>query len=137
MILSFPWHNVLEVERDRTYVALLGFVRLPSIQILPAFVRSAIRIERQLRRTTGVIGYRTATAPHLLSFYHLSAWTDAEAIHTFVVTPPHETSMQKLNGRLGQTIFRYWSVDGASLPLRLNDELHRITPAPFGGQGSQ
>ena len=89
MILSFPWRNVLEVERDKTYVALLGCVRLPGIQVLPAFVRSAIRIERQLRRTTGVVGYRTATAPHLLSFYHLSAWTDAEAIQTFVGTAPH------------------------------------------------
>src|SRR5687768_6190503 len=108
MILSFPWRNVLEVERDKTYVALLGLVRLQSIQILPAFVRSAIKIERQLRRTTGVVGYRTAAAPHLLSFYHLSAWTDAEAIQTFVLTSPHETSMRALNGRLGQTIFRYW-----------------------------
>jgi len=128
MILSFPWHSVLEVERDKTYVALLGLVRLQSIQILPAFVRSAIKIERQLGRTTGVVGYRTAAAPHLLSFYHLSAWIDAEAIQTFVVTSPHETSMRDLHGRLGPTIFRYWSVDGASLPLRLNDELHRICP---------
>ena len=129
MILSFPWHNVLEVERDKTYVALLGLVRLESIQILPAFVRSAIKIERQLRRTPGVVGYRTAAAPHVLSFYHLSAWTDAEAIQTFVVTAPHETSMRELDGRLGQTIFRYWRVGGANLPLRLNDELHRITAA--------
>ena len=127
MILSSPWRNVLEVQRDKTYVALLGLVRLESIRILPAFLGSAIKIERQLRRTDGVIGYRTATAPHLLAFYHLSAWTDAEAIHTFVGTAPHETSMRELHGRLGQTVFRYWSVAGASLPLRLHDELHRIT----------
>ena len=127
MILSFPWHNVLEVERDKTYVALLGVVRLPGIRILPAFIRSALKIERQLRRATGVVGYRTATAPQLLSFYHLSAWIDAEAIQAFVVTSPHETSMRQLSGRRGETSFRYWSVDGAHLPLRLNDELHRLT----------
>ena len=127
MILSLPWHNVLDVERDQTYVALLGLVRLQSITILPAFVRSAFKIERQLRRTPGVVGYRTAVAPHLLDFYHLSAWIDAEAIQTFVVTSPHQTSMRELDSRLGQTIFRYWNVDGASLPLRLHDELHRIT----------
>jgi quinol monooxygenase YgiN len=127
MILSFPWRNALKVERDKTYVALLGLVRLESIRILPAFVGRAIKIERQLRRTAGVIGYRTATAPHSLSFYHLSAWTDAEAIQTFVGTAPHQTSMQELDGRLGETVFRYWSVAGASLPLRLHDELHRIT----------
>lgn len=127
MILSFPWRNVLDVERDETYVALLGVVRLPGIRILPAFMRSAVKIERQLRHTAGVVGYRTATAPHLLSFYHLSAWVDAEAIHTFVATSPHETSMRQLGGRLGETSFHYWNVDGAHLPLRLNDELHRIT----------
>jgi hypothetical protein len=126
MIIRFPWHNTFNVEPTARYVALLGLVRLRSIALLPTFLRFGIHIERQLGRTTGVIGYRTAADPLALTFYHLSAWLDCEAIQRFVETEPHMTAVQELAGQLGITVFRYWDIKGSSLPLQIPRELHRV-----------
>ena len=109
-----------------SYVALLGVVRLSSIRLLPAFVRFGFRIGAQMEKTPGLIAYRTGMEPRRLTFYHLSAWTDREAIHEFVETGPHLDAMEQLTGKLGETVFRYWTVTGSKLPLRFTDELHRL-----------
>ena len=126
MILSFPWRPLAEVNPSRPYVALLGVVRLSSIRILPTFLRYGVRIERQLRRTPGVLAYRTGAEPLNLTFYHLSAWADAAALQEFVETVPHRLAVERLSGRLGETSFRYWTVSGIDLPMSFQHELHRI-----------
>ena len=107
-------------------MALLGVVRLGSIRMLPTFVRFGVRIEHQLRHTSGVLAYRTGAAPLTLSFYHLSVWTDGPAIREFVDTAPHLLAVERLSGRLGETSFRYWTVSGLDLPMSFQRELHRL-----------
>jgi hypothetical protein len=107
-------------------VALLGVVRLGSLRILPTFLRFGVRIERQLRRTPGVVAYRTGADLLNLNFYHLSAWTDLGAIQEFVDTAPHLLAVERLSGRLGETSFRHWIVRGKDLPMRFRHELHRL-----------
>jgi hypothetical protein len=94
--------------------------------MLPTFIRFGVSIERQLRRTPGVLAYRIGAEPLNLSFYHLSAWTDTAAIRKFVDTAPHLTAIERLSGRLGETLFRYWTVSGLDLPMRFQHELHRL-----------
>lgn len=96
--------------------------------MLPSFVQFGVRIERQLRRTPGALGYRTAADMLNLGFYHLSAWRDAAAIQDFVDTAPHVHALDQLAGRLGKTAFRYWTVTGADLPMYFRRELHRLLP---------
>jgi hypothetical protein len=126
MMITFRWHNTSSTELDRKYIALLGVVRLRKVTLLPTFLRFGIRIERQLKRTRGVVGYRTAAHPLSLTFYHLSAWIDADAIERFMETQPHLLAMQKLSGQLGLTVFRNWEIDGSELPLQLGGELFRV-----------
>jgi hypothetical protein len=125
MIITFPWQHTSLVERQHQYIALLGLVRLRSVSLLPTFIRFGIRIERQLRRTPGVVGYRTAVDPLKLTFYHLSAWIEGGAIQRFVETQPHLLAVQQLSATLGVTVFRYWEIIGSDIPLQLARELHR------------
>ena len=127
MIVSFPWRAVEKVESERTYVALLGFLRLSGPHMLLPFVRFSVRIERQLRAGAGVRGFRTGADFFNLCFYHLSVWTDRSGIQAFTVAAPHVDAMTQLSGRLGQTVFRYWSVAGSELPLRFVSEVHRLS----------
>jgi hypothetical protein len=94
--------------------------------MLPSFVQFGVRIERQLRRTPGAIGYRTGADIATLGFYHLSAWADSSAIQDFVDTAPHVQAAEQLAGRLGETTFRYWTVNGSDLPMYFHRELHRL-----------
>jgi hypothetical protein len=112
---------------ESVYVALLGVVRLSTIRILPTFVRFGIRIEHQLKRSPGIIGFRTGASIAQLGFFHLSAWASSDAIQRFVDTAPHSAAVEQLAGRLGPTSFRYWSVRGSDLPMYFGRELHRLT----------
>ena len=127
MILSFPWHTLLTPRPESSYVALLGVVRLSDLRILPTFIRFGVQIERQLKRSPGAVGYRTGADIPQPVFYHLSAWTSAEAIQEFIGTAPHGPAAEQLAGRLGPTSFRYWSVYGSQLPMHFRRELHRLT----------
>ncbi len=125
-MLIFPWRTLAEVIPSASYVALLGVVRISGIRLLPSFLRFGFQIEPQLRRTPGVVGYRTAAQPTRLCWYHLSVWIDSAAIRQFVGTAPHVTAMVHYGDRLGETVFRYWAVTGADLPLHFRRELHRL-----------
>ena len=125
MMLTSPWRVVSNAEPGRGYVALLGRVRLKTVRMLPPFVRYGIRIDRQLRCTPGIVGYRTGADVFGLTFYHLSAWIDSGAIHAFVDTAPHLHAMEQLAEQLGETTFRYWTVNGQELPMQFHREWHR------------
>jgi hypothetical protein len=109
-----------------SYVALLGVVRLSGLRILPTFVRFGFHIERQLKRSPGVVGSRVGVDVARLAFYHLSAWATSDAIQDFVATAPHLLAVEQLTGRLGQTSFRYWTVSGSELPMYFDREVHRL-----------
>ena len=129
-MLSFPWRKLAEVNRDTSYVALLGVLRLSRVRMLPSFVQFGVRIERQLKRTPGDIGFRTGADFGTLGFYHLSAWADSSAIQSFVDSAPHQLAVEQLAGRLGETAFHYWPVHGSDLPMYFHRELHRLGPPP-------
>ena len=133
-MIVFPWYRTNGVDPSRKYTALIGFVELRRITVLPTFAYYGFLIERQLRRSPGMMGYRTATAPLSLRFYHLSTWEDREALHRFIRTDPHRRAMDTLEGWLGTTMFRYWEVSGAELPLDLSRELFRLETTGAGRQ---
>ena len=126
MLFDFRWRVVADQDTGVKCTALLGLVRLRTPLLLPTFIRFGIAIERQLARTSGVLGFRTAAAPLTLTFYHLSAWRDRSAIDVFVRTDPHLVAMQQLSGRLGVTSFQYWEVASSELPLQMRPELSRF-----------
>jgi hypothetical protein len=126
VILSFRWHTLTDVDRERSYVALLGVVHLRDVRLLPVFMRFGAHIERQLRRSSGAVGYRTGAEVTRLGFYHLSAWEDSDSIQEFVQTAPHLDAVERLTGRLGPTTFRYWVISGSHLPMHFGSELHRL-----------
>ena len=125
-----PWYKKSMVDPDRSYTALLGYIQLKSIGMFPKFAWYGRQIEKQMKRTPGVLGYRIKSRFFRLEFWHLSAWESPAAIHTFVHAQPHLRIMEELTGRLGKTDFRYWTVKGSDLPVHFKHELHRLTESP-------
>ncbi|HEY2921581.1 MAG TPA: hypothetical protein VGK77_21555 [Candidatus Binatia bacterium] len=124
---TLSWHEVAVVESERSYTALLGYLQLGSFLMLPRFLWHTRQIEKQLKQTTGLIGYRLRAKVFAGKFFHLSAWKSEAAVLTFVQQQPHLRIMEKLVGRLGKTEFRYWTVKGSELPLVFERELQRLS----------
>ena len=126
---TFAWHRTDEVEPGRSYTALLGYVQLKSFSMLPRFAWYGLQIERQLKQTAGLVGYKLGAKVFALEFFHLSAWEDRAAVQAFVHQQPHLRIMEELIGRLGKTEFRYWNVKGSELPLVFEREWQRLSVA--------
>ena len=57
-----PWQSYSRTAPERDYVALLSYLPLNSAWSLPRLVLYSTRIQRQLRTSSGLIGYFPAGA---------------------------------------------------------------------------
>jgi hypothetical protein len=83
------------------------------------------RIQGQLRRTPGLLGYSLLAYILQKQFWTLSVWEGEAALQQFVVEPPHGQVMRALQEKMSQTRFVRWSMPGAEFPPRWPEALAR------------
>lgn len=72
--------------------------------IIP-FLRMSFRVERQLRKSPGLIRYSLRTNLPRKEFWTLSVWTGRPAMSAFIPQRPHATAIEK---------FEQWAGAGAA-----------------------
>ena len=120
-----PWQSYSHPAPERDYIALLSYLPLNSAWRLPWLVLYSTRIRRQLRTSSGLIGYSLRAQFAAKQFWTLSVWEDEAALQAFVAAPPHVAVMTAMVPHMGQTRFVRWNVRGSELPLRWDDALKR------------
>ena len=120
-----PWRSYSGAAPEGDYVALLSYLPLNSAWSLPRLVLYSTRIQRQLRTSSGLIGYSLRAQVAAKQFWTLSVWQDAADLQAFVVAPPHVAVMKAMAPFMGATRFVRWDVKGSELPLRWDDALRR------------
>ena len=120
-----PWQSYSRAVPERDYVALLSYLPLNSACQLPRLLLYSTRIRRQLRTSSGLIGYSLRAQLAAKQFWTLSAWEDEAALQAFVAAPPHVAIMKALVPHMGATRFVRWNVKGSELPPRWDDALRR------------
>jgi heme-degrading monooxygenase HmoA len=120
-----PWVTFRQPDPGREYLVLLTALPLKRFRDLGVFLLYTWRIQGQLRRTPGLLGY--SLLAHILQrqFWTLSVWEGEAALQQFVVAHPHSHIMQALREKMGQTRFVRWSIWGAEFPLRWHEALAR------------
>ncbi len=118
-----PWVTFQQPDPAREYLVLLSELPLRHFRDLGAFVLYTGRIQGQLKRTPGVLGYSLLTHIHKKRFWTLSVWEGESALQDFVVSPPHQHVMRSLHGKMGQTRFVRWTIRGTEFPPRWQDAL--------------
>jgi hypothetical protein len=120
-----PWRSYFRAAPERDYVALLSYLPLNSAWSLPRLVVYSTRIQRQLRTSSGLIGYSLRARLASKQFWTLSAWEDAAILQAFVAARPHVAVMKAMAPHMGATRFVRWNVKGSELPLRWDVALSR------------
>jgi hypothetical protein len=113
---ALPWTVAQPAIPDTEAVVLASRLRLRSLHHVPGFLRDALKIRRQVRRSAGALGVSLIAQPFARTFWTLSAWTGHDAISRFVGEEPHLSTMARYHERLEHADFVTWSVAGASLP---------------------
>jgi hypothetical protein len=124
-VAEFPWRSRSRPEPERDYLALLSYLPLNSGWHIPRLLVHMVRIQRQLRTSSGLIGYSLGARLATKRFWTLSAWEDEGALQAFVAAAPHVTVMKELTPHMGATRFTRWTVKGSELPLLWADALKR------------
>ncbi len=120
-----PWVTFSRPDSDREYLVLLSELPLKRFRDLGAFLLYTWRIQGQLRRTPGLLGYSLRAHIRKRQFWTLSVWEGEAALHQFVVEHPHGQVMTALRKKMDQTRFVRWSTRGSEFPPRWREAFAR------------
>ncbi len=123
--MDSPWIKFATPDTNREYFALLSYLPLNKYRAIPAFLKFSFQIQKQLRTTTGIIGYSLRAKLLSRNFWTLSAWADEKALMDFVVKIPHGQAMKAMMPHMGPTMFTKWKVLGSALPLQWEEAVQR------------
>ena len=120
-----PWVTYRQPEANREYLALLSELPLKRFRTLPVFLVYTWRIQAQLRRSPGLVGYSLFARLLRKKFWTLSVWESDAALREFVTRMPHSGVMTALQARMAETRFVRWNIRGSEYPPRWRDTLKR------------
>jgi len=123
--MDSPWIKLATPDTNREYFALLSYLPLNKYRAIPAFLKYLFQIQKQLRTTSGIIGYSLRAKLLSRDFWTLSAWVDEKALMDFVVKIPHGQAMKAMIPHMGPTKFTKWKVLVSALPLLWEDAMER------------
>jgi hypothetical protein len=124
--MDSPWIKFATPDTNREYFALLSYLPLNKYRAILPFLNFSFQIQKQLRSTSGIIGYSLRAKLLSRNFWTLSAWENEQALKDFVVKLPHGDAMKAMTPHMGQTKFTQWKVVGSGLPLCWEEALGRF-----------
>jgi hypothetical protein len=120
-----PWVTFRRPDPEREYLVLLSALPLKRFRDLGVFLLYTWRIQGQLRRTPGLLGYSLLARILQRQFWTLSVWEGETALQQFVAAYPHGQVMRALQEKMGQTHFVRWTMRGSEFPPRWPEALAR------------
>jgi Domain of unknown function (DUF3291) len=111
-----PWTAARSATPGKEYLVLVSYLPLRHFRALPRFFRFSVAIRRQLRSSSGLIGYSLDAQPLRRRFWTLSVWEDRESLEKFVAELPHAQVMKALAAHMGKSKFAQWTVGSRDIP---------------------
>ena len=105
--------------------------RLPlrSYRQMPRLLWFAIRVDHQLRRTPGLLGYTLDLEVHKKTLWAASAWTHRAGLTRFDRTGAHPKAKQTLRARMLPPTFAVWTYPIEQLPVPWHETRERLNIA--------
>ena len=122
------WRSYGKLRADREYLALISYLPLAQMRMLPKFLSYARAIRAQLNASRGLIGYALLARVLRGRFWTLSVWEDEQALTAFVQRVPHSAVMAALTPHLGLTKFVRWRIPGSAVPPTWDEAFRRLEP---------
>jgi hypothetical protein len=114
---TLPWTTVQEPPLGGQVVILASRLELRSLGTVPGFLRAAMAVRRQVRRSDGALGVSLIAQPTRKTFFTLSAWRDQAALDDFVASQPHAGVMTRFPPKMSGSKFVTWTMPGDELPV--------------------
>ncbi len=90
-------------------------LRVRSWRFLPAFLLSAMRINKQARESQGNLAVSVFADSHR-AFWTATAWESEAAMRAFMLAGPHGPAMRKLLNWCDEAALAHWTQPDSNLP---------------------
>ena len=97
-----------------------------SYRHLPGFLRDVVIVNRQLKRSDGLVKMSLWAEPSLKRYWTLSIWQDKASMTAFVGAEPHRSVMRRSPERLGDTAFEEFEVGADEIPVPWDAAIRRL-----------
>ena len=124
-----PWKRLAPLEDDAEYVVLSSHIPARRYAATGALFRGSRAVKRQLKNTSGVMGYSLLARPLRKQYASLSVWESEEALADFASSAPHGRLMTELGHEMAPTTFIRWTIRGRDGRPRWRDALRRLDEA--------
>ena len=128
-----PWRTFLPVDPEAAYVVTITRLPLRSHLRIPRIMRATLRIVRALGRSEGLVGYSLKADLTRKTFWTMSAWTDQDALTTFVRSEVHRDAMTSLQPHMDGPVIKTIDRRGAELPMAWPDVAEALTAVTSRG----
>ncbi len=119
------WKHLSTVRPDQGYLAMLTYIGLKKYRTIARFLGHSNRVEAQLSKTKGLIGYSLRAKLMQRSFWTLSVWESEEALQAFVREGFHRGAMNVLAPDTIRPNFVRWKIKGIACPPSWDEALRR------------
>ncbi|APU41662.1 DUF3291 domain-containing protein [Streptomyces sp. NPDC056254] len=123
---DIPWSTPTPAEPGaQAYVMASRFETATLLGAVRFFLKSP-GIIRQIRKAPGAHGSALRARVLRRTFFTLSAWEDRDALHRFARAEPHRTSARAAGAYMKESVFTYWTVPAAELPITWAEAERRL-----------
>lgn len=109
-----------------TALVMASRLEVRSLTDVPKFFLRSLAAWKQVRGARGALGASLIADPLRRTFWTLSAWESREQLYAYVQAEPHHTIMKGLRSTMHQSVFVFWEVPVAELPITWADAKRRL-----------
>ncbi len=109
-LATLPWRDVAEPEGP--LAVSVTRLTLKRWRDVPAFLRTAMALRRDLADQPGAVTLGLAAEPWARRFWTLSAWRDEESLTAYVRSPGHAAAMRRFGRGMTDATSARWTAEG-------------------------
>jgi hypothetical protein len=130
---TLRWTTVNTPAPDTEAFVMASRLEVRSFKDVPRFFLQSLAAWKQVSSAPGAYGASLIAEPLKRTFWTLSAWVDKEALYTYARTEPHRSIMNGLRPTMKQSVFTFWQVPSADLPIDWTDARRRLAEQEHTG----
>ena len=123
---TLRWTTVSTPAPDTEAFVMASRLEVRSLKDVPRFFLKSLAAWKQVSGAPGAYGASLIAEPFKRTFWTLSAWEDRSALYRYAKTEPHKSIMNGLRPTMKDSVFTFWEVPAADLPIDWTDARRRL-----------
>ncbi|MET7656725.1 DUF3291 domain-containing protein [Streptomyces sp. NPDC005486] len=130
---TLRWTTVNTPAPDAEAFVMASRLEVRSLKDVPRFFARSLSAWKQVCGAPGAYGASLIAQPLKRTFWTLSAWEDKAALYAYARTEPHKSIMTGLRPATKASVFTFWEVPVADLPIDWTDARRRLADQDRAG----